>query len=130
MISAISDKTSLLATAAAPAATAPRGGAPTYFQVAQALGRPMASDDPGLRDVAAAQLVSELFFTPLLAEMRKFPFGRELATGGQTESAFGQKLDQRIADTVAQRSPGVTRQVMRYFDPPPTGQSVDARGAA
>ena len=46
------------------------------------LGRTIDAHDPAVARQAAGQLVSELFFKPLLAEMRQFPLGRELATGG------------------------------------------------
>jgi Rod binding domain-containing protein len=61
---------------------------------------------------AAAKLLSQLFFAPLLAEMRKDPFGAKFAKGGRTEEIFGEQLDTRIADAVAQSGAGgVTRQI-------------------
>lgn len=72
-----------------------------------ALGRKLDARDPAVVRQAGEQLVAELFFVPLLSEMRRFPFGRELATGGQTEAAFGQQLDQRVADVVAGASGGL-----------------------
>lgn len=119
----------------------------TAFRVLSELGRKVDESAPELPQQAAAQLLSELFFAPLLTEMRKFPFGRELATGGQVESIFGQHLDQRIADTVAGCDPALSAQLMRYLDqtvpaatPPPAGcdrsdwatraQARAARGAA
>ncbi len=57
--------------------------------------------NPAVVRDAAAQMVSELFFKPLLAEMRDFPFGAQFASGGRGEAVFGEQLDQCIADAVA-----------------------------
>ena len=67
----------------------------------------------------AAQFTSELFFAPLLAEVRKFPFGRDVATGGQTESIFGEQLDQRVADAVANANPALIENMVRCIQPQP-----------
>jgi hypothetical protein len=80
------------------------------------LGRTIDAHDPAVARQAAGQLVSELFFKPLLAEMRQFPLGRELATGGYTESVFGEQLDQRLADAAAQAHPALLNAVQAYFD--------------
>ncbi len=53
---------------------------------------------------AAAQAVSQLFFAPLLAELRSAPFGRKFAHGGRGEDIFGEQLDQRLADHVSRAS--------------------------
>lgn len=88
-----------------------------------ALGRKLDAQDPAVAEQAATQLLSELFFVPLLAEMRQFPFGRELATGGQTESAFGQQLDQRVADLVAAgNNNGLREQIVRRLRPNSEGE--------
>lgn len=63
------------------------------------------SDQRQLRQ-AAVQLTSQLFFAPLLAEVRKLPMGEKFGGGGRTEEVFGEQLDQRIADAVASRNPG------------------------
>src|SRR5262245_60972995 len=63
------------------------------------------ADERQLRQ-AAVQLTSQLFFAPLLAEVRKSDIGEKFGTGGRTEEVFGEQLDQRIADTVAARNPG------------------------
>ncbi|MBN2447190.1 MAG: rod-binding protein [Phycisphaerae bacterium] len=55
---------------------------------------------------AAALLVSELGFKPMLAEMRNSPFESEIFGGGRTEAIFGEQLDERLADTVAQATGG------------------------
>jgi len=75
------------------------------------LGRPVDEHDPRQVREAAAELTSQLFFAPLLAEMRKLPFGRELGTGGRGEQVFGEQLDLRIADAVARRDRGLTSQI-------------------
>lgn len=49
---------------------------------------------------AAADLVSDIFVSPMLAEMRQFPFGRSFGNGGRGEEVFGEQLDQRIAGKV------------------------------
>lgn len=99
----------------APAPPA-RPRAATQQRALDALGRPADAQDPSTRRRAASQLVSELFFKPLLAEMRKFPFGRELATGGQTESIFGERLDERLADTISGTARGLLDRLMRDLD--------------
>jgi hypothetical protein len=63
------------------------------------------SDQRQLRQ-AAVQLTSQLFFAPLLAEVRKSPLGEKFGGGGRTEEVFGEQLDQRMADAVASRNPG------------------------
>lgn len=85
------------------------------FSFLTELGRKLNPQNPQMAKQAATQLLAQLFFVPLLAEMREFQFGRALATGGQMESAFGQRLDERIADTVAARSPGLVAQIEKYF---------------
>jgi Rod binding domain-containing protein len=70
------------------------------------LGRRIAMDDPRQVRQTAVELTAELFFAPLLKEMREFPIGRELMPGGQMHSAFAENLDRRLAEAVAQRDPG------------------------
>jgi len=95
------------------AATAGGGGGDGRTLAALlAAGRRLEANDPKLVGQAAAQVVSQLFFAPLLAEMRKLPFGREFATGGRTEEIFGEQLDLRIADSVAANCGGLTRQLI------------------
>ena len=77
-----------------------------------AAGRKLDANDPKLVRQAAAQIVSQLFFAPLLAEMRKLPFGHKFASGGRTEEIFGEQLDLRIADSVAANCGGLTRQLI------------------
>lgn len=76
---------------------------------------------------AAEQLVSQLFFVPLLAEMRALPFGREFGHGGRGEEVFAEQLDLRIADAAAKgdRS-GLVDQVERQL----AGSRARARSAA
>ena len=49
----------------------------------RALGRKLDSGDPRLAREAASLLTSQLFFAPMLAEMRKLPFGKEFGHGGR-----------------------------------------------
>ncbi|MFQ5806195.1 MAG: hypothetical protein ACE5I3_07085 [Phycisphaerae bacterium] len=83
------------------------------FRMMRGLGRRLDPNDPHVIREAAALLTSQLFFAPLLAEMRKLPFGREFGHGGRLEEAFGEQLDQRIADTVARCDRGLTPQVAK-----------------
>ena len=85
----------------------------------QALGRPLDPHDPNHIRFAASQLASELFFKPLLAEMRSFSFGTEYTHGGYTESVFSEQLDERIADAVAtaDRS-GLIKQIAKHLGSP------------
>lgn len=50
---------------------------------------------------AATQFLADLFYTPMLAEMRKTPFGRRFSHGGRGEDVFGEQLDQRLGESVA-----------------------------
>jgi Rod binding domain-containing protein len=97
------------------------------LRVQTAVGRKLDVHDPAVARRTAAQFLSELFFKPILAEMRRFPIGRELATGGQTESIFGEQLDQRIADGVAAAQPGLVNAMLRNFGDrtavPPAGHN-------
>jgi len=95
----------------------------------QGLGRRLDAHDPGLTQQAAAQLLSELFYKPMLAEMRSFPFGRSLGCGGFTEDTFGQQLDQRIADTVAASDPALVEQVARRLQKRTPSKPIDPPNA-
>jgi hypothetical protein len=74
----------------------------------RALGRRLDPQDPRVARDAAALLTSQLFFAPLLAEMRRLPFGREFGHGGRMEEAFGEQLDLHIADAVARSDQSLT----------------------
>ena len=74
----------------------------------RALGRRLDPQDPRVAREAAGLLISQLFFAPLLAEMRRLPFGQEFGHGGRMEDAFGEQLDLRIADTVARGDRSLT----------------------
>lgn len=87
----------------------------TTLRTQTALGRRLDVLDPAVVRRTAAQFAAELFFAPLLAEVRKFPFGQEFATGGQTEAIFGEQLDQRVADAVAQANPALINGIVRRF---------------
>lgn len=86
------------------------------LRVLESLGRRVDGRDPRVVRQAAGQLLSELFFAPMLAEMREFPFGRDLVSGGLTEDTFGQQLDQRIADIVAASQPALLGAVTKHLD--------------
>lgn len=62
--------------------------------------------DPATARNTAAKLATELFFRPMLEEMRRFPFGRDLADGGRTEAIFADQLNTRLADSIAGSDPG------------------------
>ena len=76
-----------------------------------AIGRPLDAQDPQVVREAATLMVSQLFFAPMLAEMREFPFGKEFGHGGRMEEAFGEQLDQHVADAVAHSDRGFTSQL-------------------
>ncbi len=97
------------------AAVAPLDAA--RLRLTQSLGRRVDSRDPAVRQQAASRLSSELFFKPLLAEMRKFPFGRELTSGGWAGSAFDDRFDERIADAVATGSGRLVNRIAQELDP-------------
>ncbi|MFO0839419.1 MAG: hypothetical protein U1D55_12950 [Phycisphaerae bacterium] len=77
---------------------------------------------------AAAQAVSQLFFAPLLAEMRKLPFGTKFGNGGRGEEVFGEQLDLRLAD-LASRSSGNNLTALLAQRLSHTAQRADAEGA-
>jgi hypothetical protein len=66
-----------------------------------AAGRRPDPTDPAVIRRTSAQVVSQLFFAPLLAEMRRLPFGRSIGGGGRGEEVFGEQLDLVLADKVA-----------------------------
>jgi hypothetical protein len=73
--------------------------------------------DPAVVRQTASQFVSQLFFAPVLAEVREFPFGRDFATGGQTEAIFGEQLDQRVAEAVSDANPALVNEMVRRLQP-------------
>ena len=98
----------------AQANLAPAGAAAaSKFATLLAAGRKPDTHDSGVIQQAATQFLSELFFTPLLAEARRFPLGGELADGGRTEAIFGEQLDQRVADAVVAADCGLVQQMVR-----------------
>ncbi len=122
MVSSVrtSSPPSMTGTPAAAATRRPGEGA-QFFRILTELGRKPDQADPAVREQAAAQLLSELFLKPMLAEMRQFPFGNDLMHGGQMESAFGERLDERMADIVAAGNQALVRQIVRYMDNEVTG---------
>lgn len=87
------------------------GGTLRRIELLQSLGRKIDGSDPHAARAAAALTASQLFFAPLLSELRKFPFGKEIGHGGRMEEAFAEQLDQRIADCVAAGNRGLTEQL-------------------
>ena len=111
------------------AATAGGGGDGRTLAALLAAGRKLDANDPKLVGRAAAQVVSQLFFAPLLAEMRKLPFGHKFATGGRTEEIFGEQLDLHIADAVARTDQAFTAQLAeRLGRVPRAGRAALAAG--
>lgn len=113
MIGAIGIDTGI-STGGASAAT-PSGAERTRIRLMQSLGRRLDPSDPSVVKETAAQMLSELFFGPLLAEARKLPFGKTMFDGGQTESVFGERLDQQVADTVAASNIGLVEDLAQRF---------------
>lgn len=62
----------------------------------------------GEAEAAAAKAVSEMFYVPLLSEIRD-ESQSGIFSGGRTESVFGEQLDQRLADAVAQTTSGALK---------------------
>jgi hypothetical protein len=95
-------------------------------------GGPRSAQDAAAIRQVASQLVSQLFFAPLLAEIRRFPFGRQIGHGGRGEEVFGEQLDLRVADAVAGAAGGALKErIERELGPEqvPAAQS-GARSAA
>jgi len=86
-------------------------------------------DGRTLAVLLAAGRKSQLFFAPLLAEMRKLPFGRKFASAGRTEEIFGEQLDLRIADSVAANCGGLTRQLIERLQGNDGGQGSPQGGS-
>jgi hypothetical protein len=86
--------------------SAPPGANHRWIDALRAAGRPTDAHDPRQAERAAADLLSQLFFVPLLAEMRAFSIGGRFANGGRAEAVFGEQLDLRVADSVARSDPG------------------------
>lgn len=95
-------------------------------RVLEQLGRQRSGQDPAAVRQAASQLVSQLFFAPLLAEIRRLPFGRQIGHGGRAEEVFGEQLDLRMADAVASAAGGaLTKRIERELglEPGLTGKA-------
>lgn len=78
----------------------------TKLAAQRKLGRTIDKQDARQLRQAAVQLTSQLFFAPMLAEMRKLQQGQKFGGGGQTEEVFGEQLDLRLADSIATGNPG------------------------
>lgn len=98
------------------AITSNTSSAAAALRATQAIGRRLDASDPTVRTQAAAHLASELFFKPILAELRQFPLGKDFLSGGFAESAFTEQLDERIADAVATSTPALVKQIARELD--------------
>lgn len=94
----------------------------------QAIGRSPDARDPALLEQTAARLVSELFFKPLLSELRGATGGAPFVGGGQAEAVFGTRLDEQLADAAALSGcNGLVRQMVRYLSGPgPTKRTATA----
>lgn len=112
------------------AALQARPGAARQCDALQALGRKIDADTPAGRRETAGLLVAELAFKPLLAEMRKSSLAAGPFDGGRGGEVFGERLDEALADAVAQSDPGgVTSQIARYLDPTAGRAALRADGA-
>lgn len=109
MIASIPDK---LADPISAVAAVGGTGAARKLAALTRMGRQLDAADPRVVRQAATQLVSQLFFAPMLAEVRKSSFGEKFASGGRGEEIFGEQLDQRLADVVASNEHGLTRQIV------------------
>lgn len=98
--------TDILISPSSEPATRRYGQTAPGFDLLTALGRTPDTSDPAVRWETASKLLASMFFKPLLAEMRKIPFGQKFAGGGRTEEIFGEQFDIRIADAVARSDPG------------------------
>lgn len=78
----------------------------TQLAAQRKLGRKVDTQDARQLRQAAVQLTSQLFFAPMLAEMRKSQQGQKFGGGGRTEEVFGEQLDLRLADAMAAANPG------------------------
>ncbi len=83
-----------------------RPGDLTQLAAQRNLGRKVDTQDARQLRQAAVQLTSQLFFAPMLAEMRKMQQGQKFGGGGRTEEVFGEQLDLRLADAMAAGNPG------------------------
>jgi len=84
--------------------------------------------DAAQAEDAAALLVSELAFKPLLTEMRKLPFGKTFIDGGRTEEIFGERLDECVSDIAARTTPALTADFARRLQPRPGADGLPVAG--
>lgn len=80
-------------------------GAAAIYPTISPAAAPAVAPKKELRN-AASDLVADMFFAPLLAEMRKLPFGRKFSHGGRGEEVFGEQLDARLSASLARTDPG------------------------
>ncbi len=97
-------------TVTAAATKAPRRAVPFAITLKDALaaGAEPAAKEARMEEArgTARELVSALFYEPMLAEMRQFPFGQKFGNGGRAEEIFGERLDQLTAAAVVSRQRG------------------------
>src|SRR5262249_28128322 len=95
------------------------------FLSLRALGRRVNPHDPEQAHQTAQAMVGDMFFAPMLEEMRKLPFGKKISFGGRGEEAFGEQLDQLLAQKGAQRDQsGLVKQIAHKILPPPDRTSA------
>lgn len=121
----VQPQTSTYPTTLTATSRALRADEPGQLAAWRALGRGVDRDDPRQTREAAAMLTSQLFFAPMLAEMRKMPFGKEFGHGGRTEEAFGEQLDMRMADTIARADGSLTAQIADQLTRGPRAVAAD-----
>ncbi len=79
----------------------------------------------------ASKLASQLFYFPLLQQMREFELGQRFANGGRTEAIFGERFDQHIADLVAANDrSGLVDALARQFTRKPAEPRHNARNTS
>lgn len=99
--------------------------------VLRQLGRLRTSgENPQRARATAAKLVSEIAFKPMLAEMRQSPLGdTDWITGGRMGQAFAERLDERVADVVAQSQGGLADAFAQYLTRPGQAAGSDTPNA-
>lgn len=76
------------------------------FSALRELGRKPDAVDPRTAHMAATQMLSQVFFAPMLAEIRASSLGEKFSGGGLMGGAMGEQLDLRLADAAAAGNPG------------------------
>lgn len=76
------------------------------FGALRDLGRKPDALDPRTARMAATQMLAQVFFAPMLAEIRASSLGEKFSGGGLMGGAMGEQLDFRLADAAAAGNPG------------------------